>query len=47
MSREELGKAIAETQRSYKNIIFGNESRICEGFLKEFQEQLDNCIWKG
>ena len=45
MSREELGKAIAEAQRKYKGIIFGNKSRMCEGFLKEYQEYIDDHIY--
>ena len=34
-TKQELEKAIAETQLKYKGITFGNESRIREGCLNE------------
>ena len=35
ISKGELEKSVVQTQRKYKNIIFGNYSRICKGYLKE------------
>ena len=37
--RQELGKAIAETQLKYNHIIFENKSRIWEGCLNELRQQ--------
>ena len=37
--RQELGKAIVETQLKYNHTIFGNESRIWEGCLNELRQQ--------
>ena len=37
--KQELEKLIDDTQRRYKDIIFGKNSRICEGCLNELREQ--------
>ena len=37
--KQELEKLIDDTQRRYKDIIFGKSSRICEGRLNELREQ--------
>ena len=34
-TKNELQKAITETQHKYKVIAFGNNSRICKGCLSE------------
>ena len=41
-TKQEPEKAIPETQDKYKDIIFGFDSRICGGCLKEPQEQIDD-----
>ena len=41
-TKQEPEKAIPETQEKYKDIIFGFDSRICGGCLKEPQEQIDD-----
>ena len=38
-TRQELEKSIVERQKKYKNIIFGNGSRICKGCLNELWKQ--------
>lgn len=37
----EFEKEIIETKLKYKDIIFGNDSRICKGRLNELPEQGD------
>lgn len=38
-TRQDLEKAIVETQHKYNDIIFENDSRICEGSLNELPKQ--------
>ena len=45
-TKEELGRSTVETQGRYKHVLFGNNSRICGGCLKELQEQIDDCIYQ-
>ena len=35
ISKGELEKSVAQTQRKYEAIIFGNYSEICIGYIKE------------
>ena len=49
-TKQELKKEIAVEQSKEKDTIFGNDSRICEGYLKELrdlreQEKMDDCIY--
>ena len=48
MSKKELQKAIVQSQQNYKDIVFGNVSRIYEECLKEFQEhgKIAECIYQ-
>ena len=39
-TRLDLEKAIVETQHKYNDIIFGNDSRICEACLNKLPKQL-------
>ena len=38
-TRQDLEKAIVETQHKYNDIICVNDSRICEGCLNELPKQ--------
>ena len=49
-TKQELKKETAVKQSKEKDTIFGNDSRICEGYLKELrdlreQEKIDDCIY--
>ena len=39
-TRLDLEKAIVETQHKYNDIIFGNDSKICEACLNKLPKQL-------
>lgn len=46
ISREECEKAIAETQRKYKDSVFEINTRICKACLKELRERTGDHIYR-